>query len=65
MDRKKRLIQTHHINYDPEWTVKVYKGEHMILTRLQWRKVFSKGFFVALKEFIKQNEDKAVALEGQ
>jgi len=32
----------------------------MILSWLSWRKRFSKGFFIALKDFIAKNEDKGV-----
>jgi hypothetical protein len=55
-------VQKHHITYEPEWTVLIYKGEHYILTQLQWRKRFSKGFFVALKEFIRVHEAEAYEL---
>jgi len=59
------VIQCHHITYEPERTVMIYKGEHMILTRLQWQKKnISKGFITALKLWIKENKDKAVELDG-
>jgi len=56
----KTVIQKHHIT--PEQVVKVYKGEHEILTKLSWRKRVSKGFIEALKDWISKNEDKAVQL---
>jgi len=31
---KKQVIQNHHISYDPEITVKIYKGEHWAITIL-------------------------------
>jgi hypothetical protein len=55
----KKVIQTHHISYDPEETVDLFKGEHWMLTQLQRRKNFSKGFVKALKVWIALNEDKA------
>ncbi len=58
-------IQNHHISYEPEEKVVVYKGEHWILTQLQRRKNFSKGFFKALKVFIALKEDTAKELEGK
>lgn len=66
--RKKRkrsfnVVQEHHITYEPERTVIVWKGEHYILTRLQWRKRFSRGFFEALKQFIADNECRAEELK--
>jgi hypothetical protein len=60
--RRRSAICTHHITYNPEWVVKVWTGEHMILTRLQWRRRFSKGFFVALHDFIDKYEKYAVEL---
>jgi hypothetical protein len=68
MERKRRrksgkvIIQNHHVSYDPEVTVKVYKGEHMILTRLTWRKKISKGFINALERWMKENRLAAVDL---
>jgi hypothetical protein len=59
---KKTVVQEHHISYSPEVTVIVYKGEHMILTQLQWRKKFSKGFFEALEQFINEHKKDAVEL---
>lgn len=60
------MIQKHHIRYSDhplgEWCEIVYKGEHRILTWIQWRKRFSKGFIVALEEFIRLNKDKAYEL---
>jgi len=40
----------------------VFKGEHLILTRIQWytKTKVSKGFIKALKVFIALNEDRAV-----
>jgi hypothetical protein len=56
------VIQEHHISYNPEVKVRIYKGEHMILTKLSWRKRVSKGFIKGLKIWIQENEAKAVEL---
>ena len=58
-------VQSHHISYEPEEKVIVYKGEHWILTQLQRRKNFSKGFFKALKVLIAIKEDTAKELEQE
>ena len=58
----KPIIQEHHISYDPEITVRLYKGEHWVLTQLQRRKKISSGFIKSLKVFIALNEDKATEL---
>jgi predicted ATP-grasp superfamily ATP-dependent carboligase len=61
---RKVTIQEHHIRYNPEIKVRVYRGEHGILSRIQWycRKKVSKGFIKALKMWIQENEAKAVEL---
>ncbi len=59
---KKTVIQEHHITYNPEWTEFIFQGEHFILSQLQWRKKFSKGFFISLKEFVRINEAYAIDL---
>jgi len=63
--RKKNVMVYHHISYNPEFKVKIFQGEHMILTRLQWRKKISDGFITALNDWIKQNYKKAVDLESK
>lgn len=62
----KPIIQEHHISYKPEFSVRVYKGEHHILSKIQWfcRKKVSQGFITALKIFIAEHEHKAKQLEG-
>lgn len=59
---RKTVIQTHHITYDPPRTVTIYKGEHMLLTRLQWRKRISTGFIEALEQWISDNKGAAIPL---
>ncbi len=61
-----KVLQKHHISYEPEVTVLITKGEHQLLGRLDWytRKFISAGFIKALKVFIALNEDRAVDLEG-
>ena len=62
---KKQIVQTHHISYDPEITVKIYKGEHWAITILNRRKKnMSKGFLRCLKEYIKKHEKEAVDLDN-
>jgi len=50
--------------YKPEVKVTVFKGEHKILSELNWycRKSVSKGLITALKQWIKENEARAVDL---
>jgi hypothetical protein len=58
--KKKLVVQTHHITYEPERTVKIYKGEHFLLTRMQWRKNVSRGFLEALLQYVQDWKEKAV-----
>ena len=65
--KKKSVIQTHHLSYNPEVTVTMYKGEHMLLDKpmggLNRRTHISKGFIRALKVWIILHEDEAVDLK--
>jgi len=62
---KKTVVQEHHISYDPEITVNIFKGEHWLLTQLQRRtKHVSKGFITSLKVWIALNEGKAEEVEN-
>ena len=56
-----QIIQTHHITYVPERTVLVRKTEHFILTTMQRMKVPTKGFLIALQQYIRDNRHKAVS----
>jgi len=59
--RRKPFIQGHHISYDPEIVVKVWVGEHWILTQLGRRtKRVSIGFIVSLKIWLRDNEKRAI-----
>ena len=59
----KRVIQKHHISYDPEITVRIFKGEHWCITNLHRRKWISKGFIKSLLTWIVLNQDKAIDLD--
>ena len=59
---RKTVTQPHHISYDPNIVVTIYKGEHWILTQLNRRKKVSKGFVKTLKVWLALNEDKAIEL---
>ena len=66
-----RAINKHHIVYgsekhpEQEIIVPIYKGEHKILTLIQWyeKASVSIGFIKALKMFIFLNEDRADDLD--
>ena len=59
-----RVIQEHHITYNPEWKVKVFKGEHWILTQMSrfTKKDVSVGFLIALNHFLQTNKARAKEL---
>jgi len=63
---KKSSVQEHHISKDPEVTLYVYKGEHAVLTRMQWycsKRPPSRGFITALKVWLALHESDAVDLQ--
>jgi hypothetical protein len=60
---KRPVIQTHHISYQPEVTVKLFQGEHWCITQLERRKKKSKGLFKWFRYFAAMNEDNAIDLE--
>jgi len=61
-----QVIQKHHITYNPDWVVPVYKGEHYILCLLQARfqhnDRISIGFLTALHHWIESMKEGAVEL---
>lgn len=69
---KKRIINRHHIVYgkdqhgEEEWVVPLFKGEHLVLSRLCWytRKSVSLGLIRSLEYFILRNKDRAIDLDS-
>lgn len=63
------VVQPHHVQYasldgkTPEIVVRVWKGEHWLLTWMNRRKRISKGFIFSLKFFIEKNEKYAEELK--
>jgi hypothetical protein len=57
------VVQPHHITYEPEWIVPVFKGEHWSITTILRRKRVSQGFLIALRYFIEEHEDHAEFLK--
>lgn len=67
MKKKRRkhhsvIVQNHHISYNPEVVVPVWKGEHYILNMLLRRQRVSKGFIQHLKIWLAEWESKAEEL---
>lgn len=62
---KPRVTQRHHVSYNPEWIVRIYKGEHELIGKMHLysRKTVSKGFLTCLKVFIAKSENRALELE--
>jgi len=58
--KKKTVVQSHHISYNPPIKVYLYKGEHWLLTQLGRRKHISKGFIQALKIWLTLHENEAI-----
>ena len=62
---KKNIIQYHHLSYNPEIVVPIYKGEHYLITLLNRHKKISLGFIKSLKVFIALNENEAEDLAAR
>jgi len=60
--RWKRVIQQHHISYDPEVKVTLYKGEHWILCQLGRRTHITVGFIVSLRKWLREHQQRAIDL---
>ena len=65
MKKHGRVVQNHHISYDPEVTVDIFKGEHQVITLMERysKRTVSKGFIHCLELFIDTHIDKVVDLE--
>jgi len=58
---KKICLQKHHICYDPEITVRILKGEHMVITLInRHTKNVSTGFILCLEKWIEEHRYLAV-----
>ncbi len=62
--KDKKIIQRHHVSYEPEVTTTVFKGEHWVLCQLARRKHLSKGFLKCLEQYVKDHWHIAKELDG-
>ena len=62
-----KVIQEHHLSYNPPITVRITKGEHNVMTKINWytKRFVSKGFIKALKHWIALNEDRAEEIKSE
>lgn len=51
--KKKNCVQIHHLSYEPEITVKIFRSEHFWITRLSWFKSLSAGAKKAIRHILK------------
>jgi len=62
--RKKAIVQSHHISYDPEWTTRMYAEEHFYVSRIEnFRSPVSRGFLIALQAFILKHQPSSINLD--
>lgn len=66
MTRDNRQTQVHHICYNPEITVTIFKGEHEVLTKLNRmsKNPPSKGFVDQLALWFLTNNNRCIDLDG-
>ena len=70
-DKRRWVIQRHHLEYQPGLkfedkigeVVLIYQAEHWVITQLQRRSTISKGLLRALEYWIEQVKHKAIALQ--
>lgn len=64
MKKYGRVINRHHISYNPEITVDIFEGEHQVIGLMDRysKKTVSRGFIRCLKLFIEEKEKEAVEL---
>ncbi|HEC66350.1 MAG TPA: hypothetical protein ENI23_13770 [bacterium] len=61
---KGKRVQKHHISYEPEVIVKIYQGEHWILTNLLRRtKTVSLGFLIEVGKWVERMKELAIDLD--
>ena len=48
----KKIIQKHHMSYDPPVTTTLTKGEHYIVSRMSWMKDPGPGFLACLMQYL-------------
>jgi len=58
----KKTVQKHHLEYNPEKTVKIFRKEHWVFTQLDRFNPISEGLIKGLRYWIKKNKDKAIKL---
>ena len=65
MKKHGRVINRHHISYEPEITVDIFSGEHQTITLMERysKRTVSKGFIKCLELFIDAHMDKVVDLK--
>lgn len=57
-------VVIHHLNYQPPITIKIFRKEHFLVSRLSWFKPpISKGFIKCLRKWIDENKGQAITAE--
>ncbi len=60
--KRGQCIQTHHLSYEPEITVKVFRKEHWVFTMLDRFNPISEGLIKGLRYWVKENKDRAIKI---
>jgi hypothetical protein len=62
----KTVVQPHHLRYKEkdgyDWIEPVFKGEHWLISMLNYRKNISEGCLITLQDYITRNQNKAAKL---
>ena len=58
--KRGNVINRHHLCYDPEIIVKLFRKEHWAMTFLGRLNPISRGLIRALRYYIKENKNRAI-----
>ena len=60
--KRGHIIQRHHLCYDPEKAVRVFRKEHWLFTYLGRLNPISKGLIRGLRYWVKENKNRAIKI---
>ena len=56
------IVNRHHLSYEPEIIVRIYRKEHWLFTYLGRLNPISRGLIRGLRHWIKQNKNRAIKI---
>ena len=62
--KKTGLPQNHHLSYDPEIIVRVFRKEHWVFTMLDRFNPISEGLIKGLRYWVRKNKNRAIKIKN-